>query len=95
LKLVPGPTVEETQVLPQGVYNAETKTSATKKPVTLVFFIGGLTFTELAALRWVSQQEGQYRDIVVATTKLINGNTLLASVMENLNIQLQTETPHA
>jgi len=86
LKLIPGPTVEERQVLPQGVYDAEARASATRKPVTLVFFIGGLTFTELAALRWISQQEGQDRDIVVATTKLINGNSMLSSIMENLDV---------
>jgi len=85
MKLIPGPTVEETQILPQGIYDTDaTKGSATRKPVTLVFFIGGLTFTELAALRWLSQQEGQYRDIVVATTKLINGNTILSSTMEKI-----------
>jgi len=50
----------------------------------LVFFIGGLTYTEVAALRWMSKQEGQYGDIIVATTKLINGNSLLNSVVENL-----------
>jgi len=93
LKLVPGPTVEEVQTLPQGVYDAEARSSATRKPVTLVFFIGGLTFTELSALRWVSQQEGQDRDIVVATTKLINGNSVLSSIMENLNVTGPTTTP--
>lgn len=27
-------------------------------PVVLVFFIGGITYTEIAALRWLSKQPG-------------------------------------
>jgi len=90
LKLVPGPTVEEIQPLPQALYQADANTSATRKPVTLVFFIGGITSTEISALRWLGQQEGQYRDIVIATTKIINGNTILASVTENLTAPAPT-----
>jgi len=93
LKLVPGPTTEETQPLPSALYQADANTSATRKPITLVFFIGGITFTEIAALRWISQQEGQYRDIVVATTKLINGNSILSSVVENLTPPAPTANP--
>jgi hypothetical protein len=28
--------------------------------VHLVFFIGGVTFTEIAAIRWLSQQDGAH-----------------------------------
>lgn len=77
--------------------------------VVLVFFIGGCTFAEVSALRFLSQQEDckypqhyslfififcKYYlfesifsvnvEFVIATTKLINGNTFLKSVMENL-----------
>ena len=85
--------------------------------VTIVFFLGGCTFTEIAALRFLSDQgdstlvetrawvvrswtltlptlgnrclprhalpAGQ-RDYIVATTKLINGNTLLESIIESV-----------
>ena len=69
-----------------------------KNKVTLVFFIGGVTFTEIAALKWLSKQEGEnYGDIVVATTKMVSvseeegeklilkGNTLIKSIMEKIN----------
>jgi len=71
--------------------------------VTLVFFIGGVTFTEIAAIRWLSQQDGalllsrpflsdlslshlpkENKDYIVATTKLVNGDTLLSTFMENI-----------
>jgi len=80
LKLLPGPTLEENQALPGGVQD-KVFASATRNAVTLVFFIGGLTFTELSAIRWLSQQGG-CGDIIVATTKLINGNSVISSLME-------------
>ena len=48
--------------------------------VVLVFFIGGVTFAEISALRWLSQQ---YENIsfIVATTQMINGNSLLNSLI--------------
>ena len=54
--------------------------------ITLVFFIGGVTFTEIAALKWLSAEDESFGDIVIATTKLISGNTLLSSVMEEIEI---------
>lgn len=74
--------------------------------VNLVFFIGGVTFTEIAAIRWLSQQDGirfgspsrhrklvshllicaDNREYIIATTKLINGDTLLSSLMENIEM---------
>jgi hypothetical protein len=78
--------------------------------VHLVFFIGGVTFTEIAAIRWLSQQDGtpprqrarmwrlvshpthhptpDNREYIIATTKLINGDTLLSSLMENIEVFL-------
>jgi len=80
MKLLPGPTIEETQPLPAAIQEK----GANRNKVTLVFMIGGVTFTELAALRWMSKQEDQYGDIIVASTKIINGNSLLSSIMENV-----------
>eukprot|EP00027_Filamoeba_sp_ATCC50430_P001749 CAMPEP_0168556906 /NCGR_PEP_ID=MMETSP0413-20121227/9136_1 /TAXON_ID=136452 /ORGANISM="Filamoeba nolandi, Strain NC-AS-23-1" /LENGTH=618 /DNA_ID=CAMNT_0008587891 /DNA_START=132 /DNA_END=1984 /DNA_ORIENTATION=+ len=76
IKIIPGPTVEEIQMLPGGIHERAPTTG--KNAVTLVFFIGGVTFTELSAIRWLTQQEGAYGDIIVATTKLINGNSFIS-----------------
>jgi len=47
----------------------------------MVFFVGGCTFTEISAIRFLSQKSEEY-DFLVGTTKLINGNTILESVYE-------------
>jgi len=39
---------------------------------TVVFFLGGCTFTEIAALRWVGRQNAGRR-FIIATTGIING----------------------
>jgi hypothetical protein len=57
-----------------------------RSPITLVFFIGGVTFTEISALRWLAKQQ-TYGDIIVGTTKLINGDSLLATFLEPLGNQ--------
>ncbi|TIA83950.1 hypothetical protein E3P98_00483 [Wallemia ichthyophaga] len=46
---------------------------------TLVFFVGGVTFAEIAALRLMSSQIKD-RDFVVATTDILNSKTLLTQL---------------
>lgn len=81
MNLMPGPTVEEFQGQPKVGGGG----------VTLVFFIGGVTFTEIAALKWLAKQgqqngeENIYGDFIVGTTKLINGNSLLSSLLPDLS----------
>ncbi|GLH14585.1 Vacuolar protein sorting-associated protein 33A [Gryllus bimaculatus] len=64
--------------------------------VVLVFFLGGCTYAEVAALRFLSQQEDLAAaqvhlcavpvaanvEFLVATTKMINGDSFLRSLME-------------
>jgi len=78
VKFLPGPTVEETQQLPPGVQAGDR--GGTQNAVTLVFFIGGVTFTELGALRFLSKQEGQYGDIICCTTNTVNGNNFFSNI---------------
>lgn len=89
-----------------------------KKPLTLVFFLGGVTFAEISALRWLgmtqndqpwflcssflvclimfsfraAQQDSHPRDYIIATTKLINGDTLLETMLEDVENNLRRET---
>ena len=49
--------------------------SATKPKTVVVYFIGGITFTEIAALRFVAKQK-KCR-IIIATTNMINSKKLL------------------
>ncbi|KAK6541217.1 hypothetical protein TWF694_008584 [Orbilia ellipsospora] len=48
-----------------------------EKKVTVVFFLGGITYTEISALRWIAQQEEGRRQIIIATTGIINGNKII------------------
>lgn len=51
-----------------------------KKPVLIVTYVGGVTFTELAALRFLSKRPTFPYHIVCLTTKVINGCTFLQSL---------------
>ncbi|KAH9929757.1 Sec1-like protein [Fomitopsis serialis] len=46
---------------------------------TLVFFLGGCTYTEIAALRWVGRQN-KGRKFLVATTGIISGASLIEGI---------------
>uniref|UniRef100_A0A2K5C0P0 VPS33A core subunit of CORVET and HOPS complexes n=1 Tax=Aotus nancymaae TaxID=37293 RepID=A0A2K5C0P0_AOTNA len=54
LRILPGPHFEERQPLPTGL---QKKRQPGENRVTLVFFLGGVTFAEIAALRFLSQLE--------------------------------------
>ncbi|KAM8797668.1 vacuolar protein sorting-associated protein 33A [Eudromia elegans] len=81
LKMLPGPHFEERQQLPTGL---QKKRQHGENRVTLVFFLGGVTYAEIAALRFLSQMEDGGTEYVIATTKLINGTTWVKSLMEKL-----------
>jgi len=73
-----GPHFSMKQELPKGITLNEAHAG---KKVVLVFFIGGCTFTEISAIRFLSKKSEEY-NYVVGTTKLINGNTLIESLVE-------------
>lgn len=49
---------------------------------TLVFFLGGVSYAEIAALRFLSQMEDSGMEYIIATTKLLNGTTWIKSLMD-------------
>ncbi|KAI9353386.1 Sec1-like protein [Zopfochytrium polystomum] len=86
LKVLPGgPAFEESQKLPDEGLLAKRNANAPK--VTLVLFLGGCTFSEISSLRFLSRKgEGNGREFITVTTNMTNGNSLLASLQEKLNI---------
>ncbi len=54
-----------------------------------MFFIGGMTFTEVAAMRFLNQQSDG-RDFLLATTKMINGDSFLDSLIEDVERKPET-----
>ena len=51
-----------------------------KKPVLLVYYVGGVTYMEVAALRFLSKRPSFPYTIVCCTTEMVNGETLLRSL---------------
>ncbi|XP_029426745.1 LOW QUALITY PROTEIN: vacuolar protein sorting-associated protein 33A-like [Rhinatrema bivittatum] len=79
LKMLPGPHFEERQPLPVGLLK---KRQQGENKVTLVFFLGGVAYAEIAALRFLSQMEDGGTEYIIATTKLINGTSWIKSLMD-------------
>ena len=51
-----------------------------KKPVLLVYYVGGITYMEIAALRFLSKRPSFPYTIICCTTEIVNGETLLRSL---------------
>ena len=51
-----------------------------KKHVLIVYFVGGVTFMEIAALRLLSKRESFPFSILICTTKVVSGKSLLQSL---------------
>ncbi|MCO5589391.1 hypothetical protein L7F22_043358 [Adiantum nelumboides] len=94
LKLLPGPHLEWSQTNETAGEPRSQETSGIerqenggvadgRRSLVLVVFIGGVTFAEISALRFLSAQEGMKYDMIIATTKLINGTTLLQTLIDD------------
>lgn len=90
LQVIPGPTFEDYQAPTntalssgrRGSFSSEISQSDTPKMI-LVFFLGGCTFAEISALRFLSRQEEHNVEFVIATTKIINKNSFLDSLIDS------------
>ena len=58
-------------------------------PVTVVFFIGGCTFSEIAAVRWLRRNAQPHREYLVATTHICTGEAMLESLISPLDNRLR------
>jgi len=56
-------------------------TRAKNKRTVMVAFIGGVTLAEISALRFLSRKEMVDCEFIIATTKIINGSSLLGSLL--------------
>ncbi|GAB7331354.1 hypothetical protein MBLNU13_g02786t1 [Cladosporium sp. NU13] len=82
-----GATVDVTQKGSDADASAARKTLRGSKEgpkTTIVFFLGGVTYAEVAALRFVSQQIGEStgRRLVIGTTSMINGEKAMGVAEE-------------
>ncbi|TYH75264.1 hypothetical protein ES332_D04G007700v1 [Gossypium tomentosum] len=80
LKLLPGPHTETKR----GASNGLDKIADGRRSLVLVVFVGGVTFAEIAALRFLSAQEGMAYDLIIGTTKMVNGHSLVETFLETI-----------
>lgn len=59
--------------------------NSSKSRILLVFVIGGITYLEIAALRYLSRDPSFPYTIMMASTSILNGNTLLQSLTHQLH----------
>ncbi|KAL3523495.1 hypothetical protein ACH5RR_016329 [Cinchona calisaya] len=92
LKLLPGPHTESKRSgyggnqfdnLSGSMLNSD-KVGDGRRSLVLVVFVGGVTFAEISALRFLSAQEGMAYDLIIGTTKIINGQSLIEPFVEKL-----------
>ncbi|EAU92607.2 ATP binding protein [Coprinopsis cinerea okayama7 len=81
---IPGQTVEAVQRTFEdtGPGNSPMSTGSPLREqtsTTVVFFLGGCTYTEIAALRWVGRQN-KGRRFLIATTGIISGASLVEGI---------------
>ncbi|PON38070.1 Vacuolar protein sorting-associated protein [Trema orientale] len=68
----------------QGASAGVDKVADGRRSLVLVVFIGGVTFAEISALRFLSSQEGMAYDLIIGTTKIVSGHTLTETFVEKL-----------
>ncbi|OAL67816.1 vacuolar sorting protein [Trichophyton rubrum] len=78
-------------IVPKGDEKAararQTLTGSGGAKTVFVFFLGGITFTEIAALRFIAQHEAGRRNIIICTTAILNGDRMVRAGMEQGNLQ--------
>ncbi|OMO93071.1 Sec1-like protein [Corchorus olitorius] len=91
LKLLPGPHTETKKGgfassasfdTLQAASSGIEKVADGRRSLVLVVFVGGVTFAEISALRFLSAQEGMAYDVIIGTTKIVNGSTLAESFFQ-------------
>ena len=83
LKSVRGETFNRVQKGEEHATKArQVLTGAGAKKTVVVMFLGGITFTEIAALRFVAKKEEGRRRILICTTGIISGNGMMEAAME-------------
>jgi vacuolar protein sorting-associated protein 33A len=92
LKSAKGPTFNIVQ-RPSDEKAAKAKAALTGSSgwkTIFVMFLGGITFTEIAALRFISRQlaeAGQRKKIMICTTGIVSGRSIMDGVIEKSNLR--------
>ena len=83
LKLLPGATICDVKYNNNVTINNASSQQERKKKL-FVFFVGGITLVEVACLRFIKNQKGFPYELIMVTTKVINGNSMLSSLIHDV-----------
>ncbi|KAG9236007.1 Sec1-like protein [Amylocarpus encephaloides] len=65
-------------------------TGSGEKKTIFVVFLGGITFTEIAALRFIAKKEEARKQIIICTTSIISGNRIMDAAIEKSSLGRNT-----
>ncbi|KAL2263240.1 hypothetical protein VTK26DRAFT_7659 [Humicola hyalothermophila] len=83
VKHVRGQTFDEVQKGEDKAVKARALLSGSgEKKTVFVVLVGGISFTEIAALRFIAKQEEARRNIIICTTSIISGNRMMEAAIE-------------
>ncbi|KAG8845155.1 hypothetical protein FRB91_002016, partial [Serendipita sp. 411] len=80
INTIPGPTVDITQTGIESKAQGPSLFPKEQSTTTVVFFLGGCTFTEITAIRWMAKRT-RGRRFMIATTGVVSGNSLIESLL--------------
>ncbi|KAK4185529.1 Sec1-like protein [Podospora australis] len=66
-----------------------------EQKTVFVVFVGGISFTEIAALRFIANKEEARRKIVICTTSIISGNRMMEAAMEKESFEKRAPASQA
>jgi hypothetical protein len=93
VKLVKGATFDETQTGEEKAVKARQMlngSSADAGKTVIVFFLGGVCRSEVAALRFMAKQlkeEGKGRKLLICTTNVLTGNDMVQAAIESRSFE--------
>ncbi|KAI5479038.1 ATP binding protein [Pseudohyphozyma bogoriensis] len=79
VKALPGAAFEDTQEIEETAHSRAT-TVPNRIPTTVVCFLGGVTYAEISALRFLNRQT-PYRNLLIVTTGIVQGGGMIGSLM--------------
>ncbi|KAF4625777.1 hypothetical protein G7Y89_g12387 [Cudoniella acicularis] len=87
IKHVRGQTFDEVQKGEDKAVKARALlTGSGEKKTVFVVFLGGITFTEIAALRFIAKREEARKQIIICTTSIISGNKIMDVAIEKSSL---------
>ncbi|KHJ30530.1 putative sec1 family protein [Erysiphe necator] len=81
LKYIRGPRFDILQKSDDNLDKAQSMLSSGEKGILFIVFLGGITFAEVAALRFIAVSEPQ-KQIIICTTSVISGGRMMDAFIE-------------